>query len=238
MPIALKTTSLPDAVYEALRTSIVTTDLAPGTFLTETAVAVQYGVARPTAKTAIERLVAEGLLSRQAHRAARVTELSRHDITDVYATRALIEEAALRGLAQTSVVPTAALSAQRDLVAAADRDDRPALVRDDIAFHRALVVGHDSARLGRMHDIIMGEVELCIGQVQYHGLMSPTEIADAHQRILVAITAGDADAAGTLVRLHIEGARDKLLLKFDLDHCDTDTDTDTDHPDITTTQEG
>ena len=248
MPIALKTTSLPDAVYEALRTSIVTTEVAPGTLLTETAVAVQFGVARPTAKTAIERLVAEGLLSRQAHRAARVTELSRHDIIDVYAARALIEEAALRGLAQKSVVPTAALSAQRDLVAAADRDDRPALVRDDIAFHRALVIGHDSARLGRMHDIIMGEVELCIGQVQYHGLMSPTEIADSHQHILDAITAGNADAAGTLVRLHIEGARDKLLLKFDLDHPGADpgldlapgtaTATATAHLDITTTQEG
>lgn len=218
MPIALKTTSLPDAVYEALRTSIVTIELAPGTLITETAVAVQYGVARPTAKTAIERLVLEGLLTRQAHRAARVTELSRQDITDVYAARALIEEAALRGLAETSVVPPAALSAQRDLVAAADRDDRPTLVRDDIAFHRALVIGHGSARLGRMHDIIMGEVELCIGQVQYHGLMSPTEIAQGHQRILDAVGAGDTDAAGTLVRVHIEGARDKLLTKYDLDH--------------------
>lgn len=218
MPIALKTTSLPDAVYDAVRTSIVTIELAPGTAVTETAIAVQYGVARPTAKAAIERLVTEGLLTRQAHKAARVTELSRQDITDVYAARALIEEAALRGLAQASVVPPAALTAQRHLIVAAERDDRPTLVRDDIAFHRALVIGHGSARLGRMHDIIMGEVELCIGQVQHHGLMLSAEIAEAHQRILDAVDQGDADAAGTLVRLHIEGARDKLLAKYDLDH--------------------
>lgn len=218
MAIALKTTSLPDAVYDALRTSIVTVDLGPGTLVTETAVAVQYGVARPTAKAAIERLVTEGLLSRQAHRAARVTELDRTDITDVYAARALIEEAALRGLARTSAVPPAALSAHRDLVGAVAAADRPTIVRDDIAFHRALVVGHGSARLGHMHDVIMGEIELCIAQVQYHGLMSPAEIAHSHQRILDAVEAGDGDAAGALVRAHIESARDKLLTKYDIDH--------------------
>ena len=217
MSIDLKIPSRPDTVYDALRTSIVTTELAPGTMVTETAIALQYGVARPTAKTAIERLVAEGLLTRHAHRAARVTTLSRHDIVDVYAARAFVEEAALRGLAGTSVVPPAALSAHRDLTAAAQRGDRPTLVRDDVAFHRALVVGHNSIRLGRMHEIIMGEVALCIGQLQYHGLMSPTEIVSAHQAILDAVEAGDADAAGTLMRLHIEGARDRLLAKYDHD---------------------
>lgn len=227
MSIDLKIPSRPDAVYDALRTSVVTTELAPGTMVTETALALQYGVARPTAKTAIERLVAEGLLTRHAHRAARVTTLSRHDIVDVYAARAMVEETALRGLAGTSVVPPAARSAHRELIAAAQRGDRPSLLRNDVAFHRALVVGHDSIRLGRMHEIIMGEVELCIGQLQYRGLISPTEIASAHQGILDAVEQGDADAAGALVRLHIEGARDRLLAKYDSDH---------DHPEIATTQ--
>ena len=41
------------------------------TSVTEAAVSVRYGVARPTAKLAIERLVADGLLTRTANRAAR-----------------------------------------------------------------------------------------------------------------------------------------------------------------------
>jgi DNA-binding GntR family transcriptional regulator len=69
-----------------------------------------------------------------------------------------------------------------------------------------------------MHDLIMGEVELCIGQVQSQQLMSPTEIAAQHQAILDAVAAGDADTAGTITRDHIAGARDRLLAKWDSDH--------------------
>jgi DNA-binding GntR family transcriptional regulator len=57
MSVSLKTTSLPEAVYDAVRESIVTVQVPPGSLLTETAVSLRYGVARPTAKAAIERLV-------------------------------------------------------------------------------------------------------------------------------------------------------------------------------------
>ncbi|MBU3537090.1 GntR family transcriptional regulator, partial [Alkalihalobacillus clausii] len=63
---------LPEAIAQSLRADIVDARLVPGETLTETAVARRFGVARPTAKVAIERLVADGLLRREAHRAARV----------------------------------------------------------------------------------------------------------------------------------------------------------------------
>ena len=59
----------------------------------------------------------------------------------------------------------------------------------------------------------MGEIELCIGQVQAAQLLSSAEIARQHQGILDAITAGDADAAARLTRDHIVGARDRLLAR-------------------------
>jgi DNA-binding FadR family transcriptional regulator len=62
-----------------------------------------------------------------------------------------------------------------------------------------------------MHELLMGEIELCIGQVQAANLISATEIARQHQGILDAITAGDPDAAARLTRDHIIGARDRLL---------------------------
>jgi DNA-binding GntR family transcriptional regulator len=214
----LKVTSLPDAVYEALRESIVTLETGPGSLVTETAIAMRYTVARPTAKAALERLVADGLLRREAHRAARVPELSRADIEDIYANRTLIEVEALRALATEAVIPEPALSAHRDLIAHAQLDDRAALVQDDIAFHRALVLGQGSPRLARMHQLIMGEVELCIGQVQSHHLMTPNDIAEQHQAILDAVSAGDRTLAGELTLRHIGNARDRLLRKYDSDH--------------------
>ena len=211
----LRTTSLPEAVYDALRESIVTMVDRPGALLTESAVAERYGVARPTAKAALQRLVSEGLLSRRAHHAAQVPQLSRDDIQDLYSNRVILEEAALRNLAADAAVPVAALAVHRELLEHVRTDDRAALARTDLDFHRQLVLAQHSPRLARMHGLLMGEIELCIGQVQSHQLLRPADVAHQHQGILDAVAAGDAPRAARLIRAHIEGARDRLLQKYD-----------------------
>lgn len=196
-------TVLPGAIYAELRASIISQVELPGATITESAVALRFGVARPTAKIAIERLVAEGLLRREAHQAARIPELTSADIDDLYNSRAIIESAAV---ARLDGIPADALTAHRALLAAgAD------FAQQDIAFHRALVAGQSSERLARMHALIMGEVELCIGQVQAAHLLSATDVASQHQGILDAVLAGDHDRAASLTRKHVETARDALL---------------------------
>lgn len=211
MSIDLKTTSLPEAVYGALRESILSSADAPGAVLTEATVSTRYGVARPTAKAAIERLVSEGLLRRSVHKTAQVPLLSTEDILDLYASRVVIEEAVLRKLAETSTIPPEAAAAHRELTEAARRGDDSPYARPDITFHRALVVGHGSPRLTRMHELIMGEIELCIGQVESQHLLTAPDVATQHQGILDAVAAGDADLAGQRIRDHIHTARDRLL---------------------------
>ncbi len=208
---------LPDAIADELRASILVQSIAPGETLTESAVALRFGVARPTAKIAIERLVADGLLRREAHRAARVPELTRDDVTDLFDNRALLESAAMAALATAGTIPAEALAAHRELAATDDFADA------DIRFHRALVAGQPSPRLARMHALLMGEVELCIGQVQAASLISRGEVAAQHQAILDAITAGNADAAAQLTASHIAGARDALLAHLDRTPHDLDT---------------
>jgi DNA-binding GntR family transcriptional regulator len=177
-------------------------------------------VARPTAKAALERLVAEGLLRRSSHKTARVPELDRDDIVDLYANRAIVEEAALRLLAANRLVPGAATNAQRTMVQAAASAEQSApdagpLARADIAFHRALVEAQPSPRLARLHALLMGEIELCTGQVLAHQLLALDDVIVQHQGILDAVTDGDVESAGRLTRAHIEGARDRLLAYFD-----------------------
>lgn len=222
---ALAVTRLPDAVYDALRESIVDGRDAPGAPITEQAIATRFGVARPTAKAALERLVAEGLLRRTAHKSARVPALDRSDILDLYANRATLEVTALAGLADAvargeATMPDAALTAQRTLADAIGADSAASapLARADIAFHRALVEAQPSARLARLHALLMGELELCTGQVRSHRLVALADVVDQHQSILDAVAAGDADRAATLTRAHIEGARDRLLAHFDATH--------------------
>ena len=203
---------LPDAIYSALRISVLTQVIAPGDSVTESAVALRFGVARPTAKTAIERLVAEGLLRREKHQTARVPRLSRDDIVDLFDSRAIVESAAVAALTSDGALPADALAAHRALLA----DATSGFATHDIAFHRALVAGQPSPRLARMHRLLMGEIELCIGQVQANHLLTAEQVGAQHQGILDAVTAGDADLASRLTREHITGARDRLLAHFDL----------------------
>jgi DNA-binding GntR family transcriptional regulator len=212
----LKTVSLAEAVYEALREQILSARIEPDALLTETAVALEYGVARPTAKAAVERLVAEGLLVRRPHHAARVPALGRDDIVDLFASRAMVEDAAISNLASDGRIPASALAAHSALLQQAAAG--AAFASEDIAFHRELILGCDSSRLARMHELLMGEIELCIGQVQAHHLLTARDVATQHQGILDAIANRDPATASRLTREHILGTRDLLLAHVDSTH--------------------
>jgi DNA-binding GntR family transcriptional regulator len=204
---------LPDAIYEELRASILGQQDAPGSTLTESGVALRFGVARPTAKVAIEKLVSEGLLRREKNQAARVPVLTRADVVDLLDARAVVEGAAVSALAADGTIPAQALAAHRSIQSLVD--SQASIASLDIAFHGALVTGQHNVRLQRMHAVLMGEIELCIGQVLAGRLRTAADVAAEHQGILDAITAGDSARAGRLTNEHIAVTRERLLARFD-----------------------
>lgn len=205
----------PDAVFAALRTAILAGTIAPGAAVTEALVSDSFGVARPTGRIAIDRLVADGILEREPHHAARVRRLGRDDIADLFAARAAVESAAVALLAATAVVPDAA-SAAHDRLLALDADASYWAI--DLAFHRALVQGAPTTRLPRLHDQLMGEIEFALAQVDAHRLRSTREVAAEHGRILAAVADGDEALAEHLTRSHILASRDRLLEHLDSPH--------------------
>jgi DNA-binding GntR family transcriptional regulator len=215
MPASADASVRPDAVVSALRHAILTRGLEPDAAVTEAHVSTAYAVARPTARIAIDRLVAEGLLVREPHHAARVRRLGRDDIDDLFTTRAAIEAAAVELLAATSTVPAAAAEANRGLL---DLPTHAPYAARDITFHRSLVNGTSSTRLPRLHDLLMGEIELGIAQVEAHRLRSVDEVAAEHQSILDSIAAGDVERAGRLARAHVLASRDHLVAHYDSTH--------------------
>jgi DNA-binding GntR family transcriptional regulator len=207
--------SLVDALVDSLRERIFTGDIRAGAALTEMEVARDYDVARPTARTAIERLVAAGLLRRGAHKSARVPVLGVAEIRDLYFARGCLEAEALRRLAATRAVPDAARNALGELAAVTDWGSLAALVEPDIRFHRELVDALASPRLSRLHSAVMGETRLCMAQVQAHRLLRPEEIVAEHELILERVAAGDTEGAASAGVAHLDRACTKLTQHLD-----------------------
>ena len=175
--------SLVDSVSADLRSHLLAGGLSPGTPLGEVDVAERYGVARPTARAAIERLVRERLLTRGAHQRARVVALRADEAFDIYRTREVIESGAVRHLAGLCLAPAAAVEANARIERLLDAPPH-SIVEPDMAFHSALVEELGSARLGEMYRSLVSEVLLCMSQVQDAALLSNRLIHDEHRRLL------------------------------------------------------
>lgn len=207
----LTPSSMIDALYESMRKRIINGEVAAGEKVTEARLSSEYSVARTTAKACLERLTAAGLLHRSAHRSAIVPEFDEDEILDLYFTRDSIESSAVQRLAEQSHVPSAARQAQEGVERAAQSKVFEDQVEADIAFHSALVDAVGSRRLSRMHELIMGEVHLTMGQFQAHRTATPTSVVAEHNAILEAIAAGDVTAADAALSTHLVAARDRLI---------------------------
>ncbi|MDX3105338.1 GntR family transcriptional regulator [Nonomuraea angiospora] len=208
---ALGPASITDALYESVRRRIINEELGPGEKVTEARLSTEYGVARPTAKACVERLVVVGLLQRSTHKSAVVPTLGTSDIEDLFTSRIAIESASVQILAAGGKVPAEAEQAQGDIELATERGSYEHIVAADIAYHRSLVAGTGSRRLVRMYELIVGEIELTMGRYSAHKATSRASIPEEHAAILEAIRSGDPDAAVERSRAHLVAARQRLL---------------------------
>lgn len=210
MAQGLSVTGIVTAVADAVRARVLSGEFGAAEPLTELRVAEEFGVARPSAKAAIESLVAEGLLERTAHRSARVRVLDPASVRDVYQTRRRIESEAIRELAAARAVVSDAREADRE-IAQHSGGSSIAIVEADIRFHCAMVDSIGSERTSRAYRSLIGEVRLCMARVQGHQLVSADRIHAEHEVILDHIQAGEAEAAVDALRGHLERAQERLV---------------------------
>lgn len=203
--------SLVDVLFEAVRKQILTGAIPGGAALTEMVITNQFSVARPTAKAAIERLVHEGLLHRATNKSARVPLLDVDDIRDIYYSRGFIEREVIGALADTRTMPAEALAAHRAFESLVDESDLTVLVEADINFHRSLTAALNSPRLLKLYNQMVGEIHLCMAQVQVHHLLHPALISQEHEAIIQAIIKGDRPTAVREIDNHLNRACVRLI---------------------------
>lgn len=202
--------SIVEAVASDLRQRIFSGELGSAHALTETEVASSYEVARPTAKAAIEKLVAEGLLVRGTHKTARVADLGPDSVRDIYLARAYLESEVLRRLAAGHTVPAGAVQANRDIAALTSGAPLD-VVEPDMRFHTSLIDAVGNERISRMYSSLVAEVRLCMTRVQSLHLLDTGLIQAEHQKLLELIEAGQGEEAAQLLDRHLGRARERLV---------------------------
>ena len=193
-----------DGLATSLRERILSGELKPGVPLSEVEVSQEYGIARPTVRAAVQRLIHEGLLVRQPNRSPVVPIFTPDDVRDIYFARKPLEREVLRVLAERGEVPPAAAAQVAALEALPEDADWSKVVEADLQFHLALLDAVGSPRLKRLFGLLDGEIRLCITQLQ-PGYDNPYQLAEEHQRLLDAIGAGDTKRAIALMDRHLDG---------------------------------
>lgn len=201
-------TSVAEAAEAHLRSLLFSGALRPGQELRDTVLAKDLGIARPTARTAVMRLVSEGLLERRPGHSARVRDFTPHDARDIYAVRRLIEFEAVRRITSQGLDTSAIRLALADFQRVGDSWE--AGPDADTHFHTTVVAAAGSPRLSRMFEALASEMRLMIGLLRSH-YTTLGELYAEHAHLLTALESGDTDTAVALWAEHIDDAENYLM---------------------------
>ncbi|HTV71254.1 MAG TPA: GntR family transcriptional regulator [Rhizobiaceae bacterium] len=208
---------------DALRESIVTGAIAPGSRITEVNLAEQMNLSRATVRTALHQLAKEGLIILQPYTGWKVVALSAQDVWELYTLRSAVERLAGRLVAAKLAEgagdrTTRALQRVfEDLADACGEGDKNAIAEADFAFHKAIITHAGHSRLANQYSLIEQQIRMYIRSSD-ELIDEPQQIIEQHQPILAAILRGDIEKAGQLSEAHNLGEGEKLsthLAKFE-----------------------
>jgi DNA-binding GntR family transcriptional regulator len=167
---ALPRVSAVDALVLVLRERIVDGELEPGERLVERELVERYDVARHTLRAALRVLQAEGLVTIEPNRGARVARLDPAALHDLFTLRLALEReaAALSLEANGGRLPTPVHEAAErlDAVAARKRTAWADVAEAHNDVHRALVHAAQAPRITRAYDALEAEMRLFVTQLR------------------------------------------------------------------------
>jgi DNA-binding GntR family transcriptional regulator len=95
-----KAALMPEAVYQQLKTAILTGVFQPGQTLRQDDVAKQLGVSRGPLREALPKLEAEGMIISNPHRSCTVVSLAPAEIMEIFELRAMLEASLAKAAAR------------------------------------------------------------------------------------------------------------------------------------------
>jgi len=219
MPETLSTTNAEDALeaptlarrtFDSIKADIIDGQLAQGTKIVESDLALKYGISRGPLREAIHRLEQIKLIVRIPHAGSRVVTLDTKMMGDIYVARESLEGMAARLAARLMRdADITALSALLDQHEAniSETEGKAYFQREgDIDFHfRIAMASQNQWILENLNGELYQLIRMC--RHQSGQFPARAQIAlDQHRQIAAAIAQRDEELAEILMRRHISGA--------------------------------
>jgi DNA-binding GntR family transcriptional regulator len=190
--------ALRSQIYDRLRASILSGELAPGERISPAQVAEQLGVSQMPVRDALRQLEQDGLVETSARRWTRVVELDPDLLEELLPLGSHLEQYAIRSAGTISPERLDALRRANATFAAALAAGDVAAANDaDAAFHEALVALADNRSLERaLRDIRMWSRLLRARVVRPE---HAEESVGQHDLIIECLARGDREGAAEAV---------------------------------------
>lgn len=200
-------TSARDLVYAELRRRLMSGVFLPGERLREEHIAAELSVSRTPVRSAIERLVADGLVKREGRRGAEVLGWVDRDINEAFELRLLLEPYAARSAAERATpqqIDHLEQINQRmlDAILSDDADKVAQVQHCNNLFHHALLDAAQSARVRTMVENLL-DMPIIIGSFYFYTHDDMLRSVEHHRQIIAALRARDAACADIAMRFHL-----------------------------------
>ncbi|MGW4487181.1 GntR family transcriptional regulator [Amycolatopsis sp. NPDC004368] len=197
-------------VYEELRRRILAGELIPGQSISQEQLAAELGVSTTPLREALRRLDAEGLVTIDAHRDARVSRLNAEEARSLFEVRERLDPLA------TKLAATRRTDADIAAIEAALKDLEPLSTStgfESLLVHRAF---HRSIYTASHNPLLMTLLEGLWDKADRYRLIglqskpdSPQDqerVRREHIEIARAVIAGDARTAERTMKKHVLGS--------------------------------
>ncbi len=196
---------------DRLRHAIVSGELVPGQRVNQEDVAEKLGVSIAPVREALRVLEQEGQVTYRPRRGYLVTELRAEDLIEIYALRQVLEERAARqalpALHADDLQRIAA--AAEDCAVAARRGDVAAELEANRRFHFGLLESPGQPHTLRVIRLLWDSTE-AYRALYYNSPEERRRAGEAHERILEAVSRGDADLLVAELNAHRSRALEVL----------------------------
>lgn len=207
----LQSSSLPMLVQEEIERLIMTGELAVGSRINESDMAVRFNTSRGPVREALRSLEEAGLLRTEKNRGMFVREISFEEADEIYELREALEEIIGRRVARAITADgvdrlRAMIDAMR---VAAKAESLEQYAQLNLQFHDILLDTAGSKKLTETYQRLIKELSLFRMRALDDGGGLGVSV-DEHSAIVEAIASGDAERAGQALRQHVADSRNRM----------------------------